>query len=394
MKLFAEELLRSSLFFSLSMILKKIEPHVRQKANLGDWLVISRGRSYGSRGYAKRIKNLADVMLDTFERRTVLLVDRITGEEEVPCNVQAIVLLASETGDHPDVLAHVSVRARNLKVMLSVVFDEDKCNQLAAMEGKHVFLQSNSSDDVKFELQSPHQPLTRKASSHLILQSAIENAKDIKQPPEISKVIIPLDEFNQEMMGAKSNNLKILQESIPSWVNVPDSICLPFKTMEYFLEVCDPVGAQRIGRLVRRLSQTKKVDKMAGRLFRCKSIILALQYEKAKKDPFMVQLKEQLEQFGIQDFSKAWVAIKKVWASKFNERAFLAVKKIGVSLDQVFMAVLIQKIVKAKYAYVIHTTNPTNGLESEVYVESCRGLGESLVSDAPGQAFSFTVTKQ
>ena len=69
-------------------------------------------------------------------------------------------------------------------------------------------------------------------------------------------------------------------------------------------------------------------------------------------------------------------------------------KKIGVNLDQVYMAVLVQKIVKAEYAYVIHTTNPTNGVESEVYVEACRGLGESLVSDAPGQALSFTVTKE
>lgn len=40
-KLFAEELLRGSLFFSLSMVLKKIEHKVRVMANLGDWLVIS-----------------------------------------------------------------------------------------------------------------------------------------------------------------------------------------------------------------------------------------------------------------------------------------------------------------------------------------------------------------
>jgi len=58
------------------------------------------------------------------------------------------------------------------------------------------------------------------------------------------------------------------------------------------------------------------------------------------------------------------------------------------------MAVLIQKIVKAQYAFVIHTTNPTNGDEDEVYAEACRGLGESLVSDKPGQALSFTVLKQ
>ena len=110
------------------MIMKKTEPLVRQKANLGDWLVISQGRSYGSRGYVTRVGNLADVMLHTYERRTVLVVDRITGEEEVPSNVQAIVLLASETGDHPDVLAHVSVRARNLKVLFCVLFDQEKCN--------------------------------------------------------------------------------------------------------------------------------------------------------------------------------------------------------------------------------------------------------------------------
>lgn len=107
----------------------------------------------------------------------------------------------------------------------------------------------------------------------------------------------------------------------------------------------------------------------------------------------MKELKTKLAAFGITDFAKAWIAIKKVWASKFNERAFLATKKIGVNLDQVYMAVLIQKIVKAQYAYVIHTINPTSGEESEIYVEACRGLGESLVSDAPGLAHSFTVVK-
>ena len=121
--------------------------------------------------------------MDTFDRRTVLIVDKITGEEEVPSNVQAIVLLASETGDHPDVLAHVSVRARNLRVLLCVLFDQQKCQEIAALEDKHIFLQGQSADDVKFELQNPHQALTRKASSHLILKTAKENAADIKAPP-------------------------------------------------------------------------------------------------------------------------------------------------------------------------------------------------------------------
>lgn len=57
-----------------------------------------------------------------YEYRTVLLVERITGEEEVPSNVQAIIVMNSN--DYPDVLAHVSVRARNLKVLLACLFND------------------------------------------------------------------------------------------------------------------------------------------------------------------------------------------------------------------------------------------------------------------------------
>ena len=97
-------------------------------------------------------------------------------------------------------------------------------------------------------------------------------------------------------------------------------------------------------------------------------------------------MKQHLAKFGIPDSSwdRAWYSIKRVWASKFNERAFLATKKLGVTLQQIFMAVLVQKIIPAEYAYVIHTTNPMNLEDDEVYVESCKGLGEALVSDMPG----------
>lgn len=122
MKLFAEEVLRGTLFFSLSMIIKKIDPLVRKSAHLGDWLIVSPGRSHGSRGFVERVHKLEDVMLKKYDQRTVLLVDKVTGEEEVPDNVQAIIMLNSS--DYPDVLAHVSVRARNLKVLLAVLFNE------------------------------------------------------------------------------------------------------------------------------------------------------------------------------------------------------------------------------------------------------------------------------
>lgn len=41
----------------------------------------------GSRGFAEKVKHLADVMHKNYERRTVLLCERIDGDEEVPNNV-------------------------------------------------------------------------------------------------------------------------------------------------------------------------------------------------------------------------------------------------------------------------------------------------------------------
>jgi len=136
--LFSEEALRGTLFFSLSMILKKIDPHVRNCAHLGDWLIISQGRTHGSRGYVERVPVLRDVMHKTYSQRTILLVEKITGEEEVPSNVQAIIVL--NASDYPDVLAHVSVRARNLKVLLTVNFNENTCNDLLKKVSNHLQL--------------------------------------------------------------------------------------------------------------------------------------------------------------------------------------------------------------------------------------------------------------
>merc|ERR1712050_768401 len=56
------------------------------------------------------------------------------------------------------------------------------------------------------------------------------------------------------------------------------------------------------------------------------------------------------------------------------------------------MAVLVQPLVYAKYAFVIHTRSPLPGAkEDEQLVELCIGLGESLVSNSPGRALSASV---
>lgn len=87
-------------------------------------------------------------------------------------------------------------------------------------------------------------------------------------------------------------------------------------------------------------------------------------------------------------------ALKGVWASKYNDRAYYSLKKVGLNFDDVRMAVLVQQVVPAHYAFVIHTRNPSNNDESEVFCEMVRGLGESLVSGmVPGSALAFKAKK-
>lgn len=57
--------------------------------------------------------------------------------------------------------------------------------------------------------------MTRRKSSHLILQQAIDSTKNIKVPPPFPTPVINLDEFSLLHMGAKSNNLKLLKGKLP-----------------------------------------------------------------------------------------------------------------------------------------------------------------------------------
>ncbi len=55
----------------------------------------------------------------------------MTGEEEIPDGVVAVL-----TPDAPDVLSHVSVRARNMKVLFATCHDEGPLNEIKAMAGE------------------------------------------------------------------------------------------------------------------------------------------------------------------------------------------------------------------------------------------------------------------
>jgi hypothetical protein len=70
--------------------------------------------------------------------------------------------------------------------------------------------------------------------------------------------------------------------------------------------------------------------------------------------------------------------IAKVWASVFNSRAIINRRKLNIETSMAKMSVIVMQMTEPDFCYVIHTVNPINRDENEVYIELAIGLGETL----------------
>ena len=66
---------------------------------------------------------MKNVQLENFKGKTILLTENVGGSEEIPNNCTGVIILNGN--NYPDMLAHVSVRARNLKVAFLVCFEQN-----------------------------------------------------------------------------------------------------------------------------------------------------------------------------------------------------------------------------------------------------------------------------
>jgi phosphohistidine swiveling domain-containing protein len=86
-------------------------------------------------------------------------------------------------------------------------------------------------------------------------------------------------------------------------------------------------------------------------------------------------------------------AVRRVWASAFNERALAYRLAKGLPLDRIAVAVVVQRMIDARSSGVLFTANPNNGNVHEVVISALWGAGEGLVS-AGLDADTWTVDKE
>ncbi len=380
--LFAEEVVRGRPAFVLSLLLHKLDTLLRKNADLGNWQVIGTG---SGTGVIETVSHLKSLQGKSFTVPAVIVADTVEGNEEIPEGIIALITPASV-----DVLSHLAVRARNARILFAVCYSSDEIEKLKSLVGGWIKLRVRATGDVAFEESREE---SKSPSPHIMPAHMIT----FGMPKQVfSAYAVTMEDFNNKNTGGKSNNLRRMLGKLPDWIHLPVSAALPFGVFEKVLaSLSNKELSERHDELVRQASQ-KIEEPDAGLLEEIKDTILALK----APDELFYSLCSAMGNAGIgqpedwpEKWEEAWTCIKRVWGSKWNERAYLSRKAIGIPHECLIMAVLIQRVVEADYSFVVHTANPLTNNKNEIYAEAVLGLGETLVANYPGRALSFSCVK-
>jgi alpha-glucan, water dikinase len=372
---FTEEVVRGRPVFVLVMLLRHLDPILRRNANLGNWQVVSRGRGLGT---VEVVADLKSVQGKTYERPTVIITDHIAGDEDIPPNITAII-----TSDAIDIVSHVAIRARNGQVLIATCYDLKTVDRLKSLSMQTIKLHPNHAGDV-------------------VIEEGMEEVGPI--PPRVRPARIPTSrsgftayvvtekDFNWKIVGGKSNNLKRLRNKVPEWISIPGSVALPFGVFERVLvEEKNTEIARHYEDMIQKVNLSTDASG-SDLLNELRETVCAL-YPPRELISSLSRVWEGTGFARPGNWNDAWMCIKRVWGSKWNERAFLNRRAQGIPHEDLLVAVLIQPVVEAEYSFVIHTVNPFTGDRDEIYAEVVLGLGETLVGNYPGRALSFALRK-
>lgn len=452
---FVDEVLRGSSLLAMSVCVKHLEAILRKRADLPPWQLISWVPK--TQGELVSVKALTNIQTKVFETPTILICDAVNGEEEIPTGVQAVLVRSAAVA--PDILSHVSVRARNAHVLLATCFDpniikrwEDEYQgswvQVTVVHGGSSleikacdmdFVESRSSEasSTATQIENAAKILTRQISRQLTRQLSRQFDRDITQrhiekltsrsqllksksllaeTPTIDlenaseEYVIAQAEFESALVGSKSMNLRRLQEKL-DFVRTPCAFALPYGAFQKVLGATENKHLlSKLQDTLNRLTAFTENDEVTD-VF---TSVQELMQEIKKPETFVEELEskwaeiDEGSKFGDTSLQQLyahsnsgkggdsfWGSVIGVWASLFSMRPWVSLAKANRCFMDLNMAVLVQELIRADYAFVLHSKNPF-GLQQQgrqMYGEIVLGLGEVLVGNYPGRALSWTFTE-
>ncbi|CEL93310.1 unnamed protein product [Vitrella brassicaformis CCMP3155] len=460
---FVEDMVRNSVLFSVSQVLQRVEPFLREIAHLPPWQLVSTvERVEGELVLVDRLTSVEDRI---FEVPTILVCNAASGEEEIPEGLVGVLVRHGSEG--PDLLSHLAVRARNLRILFATCFEKQITERLQIYNGQwvRVTVKRDGSDlfikacprveNPELTPEGTPPELTRPtgdASAATSSDAALGRHQPHHAPPPTGEplnlsmapasgapwVVLARD-FDAHNVGQKCLNLQRMASVGVNSVQIPQSLALPFGTFERTLLYHKNEGIlESLTRVLKDLSHSSQLASpppaptgpptLAPGLSTAdvgatgnvatpptaRDSPLNRQLEEARQLVMrLVAPPELMQEFrqAVQDTSckrlgalfmssesRAWECIKKVWASMFSLRPWLAIHRARLSYADLSLAILAQEVVPPDYAFIIHTCNPfpqQDASNDELYAEIVVGLGEALTANLsfPGRALSFRVNK-
>ncbi len=403
---FSEENVRAGWLFLLSRLIVYTQGILRRKAGWPATEVLVSGKVQGILTSQKDLASLSHLPIT---KPCILLLEHLQGDEDIPQGVVGIISLISR-----DRMSHFGIRAREQGVVWIYIEEELEYQKLKSYKEKWVELLANEEHFICIPIEGPD-PL------FLIKQKERRKIQLPKVNPADSFTLLCPNQYSFSTVGPKAYQLRLLDERLSGKIQVPASLCIPFGVFDLVLRN-NPNKAKDYQTLITELTEIieiSKLEKISGNdlsntlkdlrqlieSFDIKEDYLFILQETIQKrlGKMLFILRSSSNAEDLEGYSGAGLYesyagvppakvprfLKKVWASKWTERAVRNRFKANISHEFVYLAVLVQQLIPADYAFVVHTHNPLNQNQNEVYIEAVQGLGESLVSGSEGQGYRF-----
>jgi phosphoglucan,water dikinase len=342
------------------------------------------------------------------EQCHVVLVDAVRGDEELPLGLVALI-----TPHEVPHLSHLAIRARQQQVVMACARDVAATSELRAWQGRRVVVDTSALARAVVRLATDRDAPTVRSTwaSPPTPVSCTDGAADEER-------WLPLEAATLATSGAKadaSRKLLTIARAYRGAFDAPPGLVIPFGALEAAVRADAAVG-RRYDELRDQLQHARgpaagalaaQLTELTGGLAVPDDVVLAIQDGFHATDRLMVRSSantEDLESFAgarlhesVPNVRPALMhnAVQVVWASLWTLRAVAGRAQQGIAQQAARMAVLIQPMIAADYAFVAHTVNPVSLDARQVVVELVLGMGETLArSDEPGTPYRMIYDTQ
>lgn len=396
--------IRSHVVFQMSRLLDLLSRPLRSATGLAEWNPIVCGTATG-------ILVERALHARTGRNRTprILLVNHLGEDADVPDEV--VGMIAAHAVPH---LCHLAIRLRHRGLPLAALEDPNAFRELKTRLGKPVRLEvSPLGVTVSTAFDAKGDPGRIKASAS-VTKAVPTGPVDLSD----DEVLLPLARVTRENAGTKAfctKQLRELSDRPDSGFSTPQAVVIPFGIMEKSLRQ-QPETHAAYKRKVRRLAALEGPD-LSGALAALHEMVTDLGvpqelFEGLQRIFGANQCLAVRSSANDEDLNgggpaglyasvmnvrptQAANAIRQVWASLWNPAAVAARNRAGFVHEDAYMAVLIQPLVDPTFSFVLHTTNPLNHNQEQLYMELAVGLGQTLATPGmPGNPYRIVFNKR